>query len=60
MKKRLSFSANFGFGTLTKGIWLFPIADFRLPIQEPPCCIPHFDLDLTHRFNWQSAIVNRQ
>jgi hypothetical protein len=56
MKKRLSFSANFGFGTLTKGIWLFPIADFRLPIQEPH---PIWR-DLNHGFNWQSAIANWQ
>src|SRR6267143_2667334 len=33
MKKRWSFSMNFGFGTLTKGITSFPIADFRLPID---------------------------
>lgn len=37
MKNRLTFSMNFGFGTLTKGIFVFPIADFRLPIDYRSC-----------------------
>src|SRR2546429_8586361 len=40
IKKRLSFSMNFGFGTLTRGIMLFPIADFRFPIQPPHVVSP--------------------
>src|ERR1044072_528267 len=33
MKKRCSFSMNFGLGTLTSAISVFPIADFQLPID---------------------------